>query len=290
MDSERRWLAPDGASIFYRHWRPPQPRGALVLLHGAASNSTRWWEFVRDTSLREDWSLIRIDRRGEGESTWRRFTGMREWCADVAGILSAEGFERGFVGGHCLGANISVEFGARYPERTAGLVLVEPMPRDSLIGHMRRTAQARGLLHVASGVMRVVNALGIYRRRMQPLDLEALDQKTRAEMAAGKTNDSAFALYASPLLDLRTTPTGSYVRDLIAVTARMPPFASIHAPVLAFLSRHSTFTDPPGTLRALEAFPRARIVELDTRHWIPTEQPREMRAAIESWINRVKPH
>lgn len=290
MDAERRWVAPDGASIFYRHWRPERPRGALVLLHGAASNSTRWWEFVADTPLKQDWSLIRIDRRGEGQSVWRKPVGMAEWSADIAGILSAEGFERGVVGGHCLGANIAVEFGARYPERTAGLVLIEPMPRDSLTGSMRRTAQARVLLHLISGAMRVVNGLGLHRRTLMTLDLQKLDAQTRAQMALGKTNDSAFALYASPFLDLKTTPTGSYFRDLLAVTARMPPFEGIRAPVLALLSSHSTFTNPARTRRALEAFPNVEIVELHAHHWIPTEQPREMREAIEGWISGVRLH
>lgn len=289
MDSERRWVAPDGASIFYRHWRPAHPRGALVLLHGAASNSTRWWEFVADTSLKDHWSLIRIDRRGEGQSVWRKPAGMAEWCDDIAGILAAEGFERGVVGGHCLGANVAVEFGARHPARAAGLVLVEPMPRDSLTGSMHRTAQARPLLHLISGVMRLVNGLGFHRRTLMALDLEVLDAHTRAQMARGHDNESAFALYASPFLDLKTTPTGSYFRDLLAVTARMPPFETIRAPVLALLSAHSTFTDPPKTRRALEAFPRVEIVELHTRHWIPTEQPREMREAIENWLKGQTP-
>jgi hypothetical protein len=31
------------------------------------------------------------------------------------------------------------------------------------------------------------------------------------------------------------------------------------------------------------------IVELAARHWIPTEQPAAMRAAIESWIARRFP-
>ncbi len=284
MDSTRRWLAPDGASILYRSWRPARPRGALVLLHGAASNSTRWWEFVRDTSLRDEWALIRIDRRGQGESVWRKPAGMAEWCDDTAGILAAEGFERGVVGGHCLGANVAIAFGARHPQRTEGLVLVEPMPRSALIGHMRMTARARGLLHVASGAARVLNALGVHRRRLMSLDLERLDHETRSAMARGETQDSAFALYASPFLDLKTTAFGSYVRELLAVTGPLPPFESIAARTLALISRNSTFTDPPSTRRELARLPRATVVELDSRHWVPTECPREMREAIEAWM------
>jgi len=285
MDAERRWLAPDGASIFYRCARPANPRGALVLMHGIASNSTRWWEFVRKTSLKDAWTLIRIDRRGQGQSVWRGATGARAWCDDIAGILDAEGHGHAFVGGHCLGANIAIEFGARHPARTAGLVLIEPMPRPSLAGTMRRTARMRGLLHAAQALAHAANALGLYRRRLRPLDLEVLDRRTRAALAEGKTRDSAFALYASPLSDLATLPSRSYFRDLLAVTGDLPPFESIEAPVLALISRNSTFTDPPATRRALEAFPSLTLVELDARHWIPTEQPDAMREAIERWIS-----
>ena len=289
MDAARVWVAPDGASIAYRHWRPSNPRGALVLLHGVASNSTRWWEFVADTSLKGSWSLIRIDRRGQGGSVWRGATGMQEWCDDIAGILDAEGFSRAVVGGHCLGANIAVEFAARRPICISGLVLIEPLPRASLIGAMRRTVRLKWLLFVLSGIARALNAVGIYRRRLRPLDLEKLDRKTRAAMATGRTNNSDLEAYASPLLDLATTPSASYFRDLLAMTSELPPFSSISAPVLALLSKHSTFTDPPATRRALEAFPDSEIVELEARHWIPTEQAAAMREAMEGWIARRFP-
>ncbi|APV48290.1 hypothetical protein BWI17_00500 [Betaproteobacteria bacterium GR16-43] len=282
MDSTHRWVAPDGASIFYRHWRPANPRGALVLLHGVASNSTRWWEFVEGTSLKDDWSLIRIDRRGQGESVWRKPAGMREWCDDIAGILSAEGFERGYVGGHCLGANIAIAFGAAHPDRTAGLVLVEPLPRSSLSGTLDRTARARGLLHLASGISRVANALGIYRRTLPKMDLKVLDQKTRAAIAHAEPG--ALDLYGAPLLDLKILPTGSYFRDLLAVTGELPDFATIPAPALALLSKHSTFTDPAATRAALARLPHCDVIELDAIHWIPTEQPVAMREAIEKML------
>lgn len=284
MDDEQVWQAPDGARIFYRLWSAPKPRGVLVLMHGVASNSTRWWEFVADTSLKSSWDLLRIDRRGQGRSAWRGRLGMREWCEDIAGLLDKHGHSRAVVGGHCLGANIAVEFAARFASRTAGLVLIEPMPRNSLIGAMRRTARIRGLLHGLAAGARALNALGLYRRGLRSLDLERLDRETRAAIAGGQADDSTLALYASPLLDLTSTPSGSYFRDLLAVTAPMPPFATIDAPVLALISRHSTFTDPPRTRRALEAFPHARIVEFEAKHWIPTEQPAAMREAIEYWF------
>ncbi len=57
---------------------------------------------------------------------------MAEWCADLAALLDAEGYRRAVIAGHCLGANIAVEFASRYLAKAVGLVLIEPMPREAL--------------------------------------------------------------------------------------------------------------------------------------------------------------
>lgn len=281
------WTAPDGARVFYRLLRAGAGRPVLVLLHGMASNSTRWNEFVRETRLRESCDLLRIDRRGQGRSAWRGAAGVKEWCDDIAGILAAEGYSRAFVGGHCLGANVAVEFAARHPALTAGLVLVEPMPAGALAGTMASVARWRGVLRLLLGLSRVANALGIHRRRVAELDLEELDRRTRAEIAGGRPGESALALYASPLADLRTTPTASYFRDLLAVTAPLPDLSTIGIPALALVASGSTMTDPARTRAAVAAFPRVTCVDLPARHWIPTEQPAAMRAAVEDWLSHV---
>ena len=284
MDAPRSRLAADGTRVFYRLWRPAAPVGALVLLHGVASNSTRWWEFVAGTRLRERWCLVRVDRRGQGESVARRGAGMAEWCEDIAAILADEGFERGVVAGHCLGANIAVEFAARYPQRTSGIVLVEPMLRPALAGVMRTAARLRPLVQVLAATARAANALGLHRRHLPSLDLEVLDREARAAMAAGNTQ--ALDRYASPLADLAIMPIASYLQDLLAVTAPLPALETIRAPALVLMSRHSTFTDPAATKRELARIPDCSIAEIEAQHWIPTEQPLAMREAIDAWIAR----
>ena len=265
----------------------------LVLLHGLASNSTRWSEFARESRLPGCCDLLLMDRRGQGRSTWRGATGMREWCDDIAGVLDKEGYPSAFVGGHCLGANVAIEFAARHPERTAGLVLVEPMPREALVGTLARVAKLRPLLALGVGAMRALNGLGIYRSRLRSCDLEALDRASRGRIAGGARSEDVLTIYASPFADLACMPLASYLRDLLAVTAPLPSLAGIAAPVLALLSRESTMTDPARTRAALAAFPDATCVEIAARHWIPTEQPAAMRTAIDDWIEarvRASPH
>ena len=209
---------------------------------------------------------------------------MREWCDDVAGLLAAEGYARAVVGGHCLGANIAVEFAVRHPTLASALVLIEPMPHEALAGTMARLARWRGVLRALAAMAGALNSIGLYRRHLADLDLEALDRKTRAALAGGRSTESALALYASPFLDLSTTPAVSYLRDLLAVTAPLPPFSSIAVPVLALVSRDSSMTDPQRARKALAAFPGLTCVDIAARHWIPTEQPDAMRTAIEDWL------
>ncbi|TAK40635.1 MAG: alpha/beta hydrolase [Betaproteobacteria bacterium] len=260
--------------------------GAIVLLHGVASNRSRWSEFAATTALREAWALLAPDLRGNGDFVYRGRIGMAEWCADIAALLDAKGHSRAIVIGHCLGANIALNFAARFPQRVHGLVLIEPMPPDALIGTMREVKRLRPLLHVLIPIVRALNALGISRRQLAPLDLEILDRETRAALARGPQGEAQLAKYASPLLDLRTTATGAYLQALLAVTEELPAPERIPAPVLALVSERSTFTDAGLTRAYLERLSDCETVALPAKHWIPTEQPQAMRDVIESWVGR----
>ncbi len=255
----------------------------LILLHGLASNSTRWWDFAARTRLK-DWKILRPDLRGatgvrDRGSRDRGRINMRIWCDDLARLLDAEGSERAVIAGHCLAANIALNFAARYPQRTAGLALIEPMPPDALAGGIKHLAYFRPLLYVLAWSAMAFNLLGIYRRRLEPMDLEQWDRAVQS----GKKD---LERYASPLTDLRYVPFAAYVQGLAAMGDPLPDLAQIRCPTLALLSRKSTLTDPARAKQILRALPVLEIVELDAEHWIPTEQPEAMCRAIEDWIAR----
>src|SRR6185436_18066922 len=197
--------------------RAAQPDGALktiVFLHGLASNGSRWWDFAARTQL-TDWRILRPSLRGASGTGDRRPVGMQQWSDDLARLLDAEGAPRAVVAGHCLGANIALNFAARYPQRTAALVLIEPMPPRALTGKLGFLRHFRFIPITLSWLLRGINALGIYRRRIEPMDLEAWDKAVRAGTAD-------LATYASPFSDLRFTPLAAYFRALAAVGDPLP--------------------------------------------------------------------
>jgi pimeloyl-ACP methyl ester carboxylesterase len=285
MESARTLRTQEGVTIAYRASRVAAPRGMLVLLHGLASNLSRWSEFVATTRLVQTWDMVRLDLRGHAGSLCRGRIGMDEWCSDIAAILRAEGAPRAVLVGHCLGANVALWFAQRMPQATAGLVLIEPMFRQALRGPLATVAAMRPLLALLVPALRALAALGVHRRRLAALDLAALDREARAAMAR---HGGGFPeqRYASPLEDLKSLPLVVYLQDLLAVTGPLPELAAIGAPALALISTGTTLGNPEIAAQLLGRLLHGEIVRLAAQHWIPTEQPEAMTALIERWCER----
>ena len=284
MEVRRTYVAPDGARISYGLTRAGKPRRTLVLLHGVASNMTRWWRFLAETRLAESWDILRLDLRGHGGSVWRGRVGMDVWVSDLAGILRSEHAGPAEIVGHCLGANLALWFARLEPGLVSGLVLIEPMFRAAITGRMKHILHLRPLLAALTQPLRALAALGIHRRSLQPLDLEVLDQAAYASMAGGSFPTDR---YSSPVHELRVLPTVAYLQDLLAVTDPLPELSTIATPALALLSSGGMFGDPGITVRRLAELQDCRVEHLDSVHWIPTEQPRGMLEAIERWCGRL---
>ena len=106
-DEEKSLRSPDGACLFYRARRAPGGPNRLVLLvHGAASNHTRWSEFVRRSTLGERYDLLRPDMRGNARSMYRGRLDLDTWCRDLVQIMDAEGGGPAVVIGHSLGRRL----------------------------------------------------------------------------------------------------------------------------------------------------------------------------------------
>jgi pimeloyl-ACP methyl ester carboxylesterase len=286
MDRARTFVTSDGVRLAYRLWRPGSPRRTLVLMHGLASNHTRWSELVATTCLRESWDLLRPDLRGFGQSIARTQVGLEVWSRDLAAILAAEQAPPAVVVGHCLGANVALTFADRFPAATDRLVLIEPMFREALTGGLRLPARLRRLAAILAVLARALNTVGVYRRRLPPLDLEQLDREARAAMAKGGPSAFPEARYGSVLEDLKYTPTAVYLDGLRAVTGPLPELRKIAAPTLSLLSTGGRFGDPAITARLLGELKHGEVRLLEARHWIPTESPFHMRRAIEEWCAR----
>jgi esterase len=288
MEPTRTLTAPDGATLFYRLLPATHnpSRRVAVLLHGMASNYTRWSEFVEFTSLKETWDILCPDLRGHNESFTRGRIGMRRWCADLDAVLAKAGYDNGVFVGHSLGAQVAVEFAARYPGRVSGLVLIDPIFRPALHGQALAIRKLWCLFSAASNAVRLLNTLGFRRRRIPKRNLRQLDEQTRARLLDAGKQEEMVKLYTSPLADLQFFPTANYLQEFVEVTRPLPSLRDIPVPTLVLLSESKTFTDPEITRALLAPLDHVEVERIPAHHWPLTEKPAEVRQAIERWCAR----
>lgn len=261
------------------------PPPAVLLLHGLASNGSRYAEFREHTTLAARHRLLAPDLRGHGAALTRGRIDSETWCDDLVALLDAESQARAIVVGHSLGAQVALRLAARHPARVAGLVLIDPVFRPALHGRWLRIARAAPLLRAAATAVRGLNALGLHRGPLPPLDLRALDRLARQALAdPDPAAEAAFvARYSSTRADLRHVPTAVYLQDLVEMFRPVPAPGALPQPVLALLSTGATFADP-AAMRAALAGPRVQVQAVDCHHWPLTERPEAVRHAIESWV------
>lgn len=102
---------------------------AVLLNHGMTSTSRMWDSNVK--ALAATHTVITWDFRGHGESDYPLAPEAYSpaiFLEDMAALLDTVGVAQAVVGGMSLGGYLSLEFLLAYPERTAGLILVDTGP------------------------------------------------------------------------------------------------------------------------------------------------------------------
>jgi pimeloyl-ACP methyl ester carboxylesterase len=114
-----------GNELSIREWAG-QPGGRdFLLVHGLASNAMTWDGVAAELSACGH-HAVAVDQRGHGRSDKPETGyGFEETSADLLALIEALRLQRPIVAGQSWGGNVVLDFGARYPEALAGLVMVD---------------------------------------------------------------------------------------------------------------------------------------------------------------------
>lgn len=278
----------DGVEICYWvHRCRDGPSPAVLLIHGAASNHTRWSELTRRTKLRDRYDLVLPDMRGNARSMCRGRLDLGTWCEDLVAILDAENYDSVIAVGHSLGAQIALHFAATHPQRVQGLALIDPVVRQALAGRPKRLKRAEPLVRFGILILRMLNRLGLRRRQFPLMDLEALDAETRKAMQGGHPRDVLVQSYSAMGLILEHMPIANYLQQLVASISPLPELERINVPTLVLESTGADIMDRARSRAELTRLQSVELVKIEATHWPLTERPEEVRRAIENWIERL---
>ncbi len=132
MDARiKKFKTPDGANIYYEWWIPANPKGNIVFIHGLGDHISRYGEFTRYFASC-GFGVCMFDMRGHGQSSGRRahcksFSDLLRDLSQFIEILH-ESYETVpiFLVGHSFGAQVAINFVARYSKGIRGLVALSP--------------------------------------------------------------------------------------------------------------------------------------------------------------------
>lgn len=123
---------------YYQNGTPGKK--ALVLVHGFSDNGLCWQPVAEE--LGHDYDIYMPEMRGHGLSA-RVQPGMNfDMVADFHGFIHSLDLSRPVVAGHSMGASIAFQFGARFAQLPAALILEDPPWFDAVPDHYRERRES----------------------------------------------------------------------------------------------------------------------------------------------------
>lgn len=103
----------------------PKDAPAIVLLHGSNADLLTWEPWA--AALKTRYRVIRFDQVGHGLTgpDPKHDYSRDNYVADVLAVADTLGLERFIIGGNSMGGKHALAFAVAYPDRVAGLVLVD---------------------------------------------------------------------------------------------------------------------------------------------------------------------
>lgn len=265
--------------------RSQNAKNTLVMLHGVASNHTRWSEFVKNTSLKEEWNLLSIDLRGHGHSMYRGVINRNVWVSDLKAIIEYEQLSQVVLLGHSLGAEIAMDYVNMWPAEVKRLIMIDPVFPGNLHGALAEVKRFKHLIRLITWMIQFLNLLGLRRRHFTYRDMHQLDEQTR-KILKENPGMKISELYMNPFTDLSYIPIANYLQDQFEVVRPLPMLENLNVPTLVILSAGSSLSDRYANEVQISRLPKSEIAMVDCDHWPLTEQPEVVREIIDGWCQR----
>lgn len=284
---ERRYTERDGVKLSWSFYPAKEKsRGVLVLLHGVASNGSRYEEFAETCSQHRHWDIVRMDLRGHAGSVANKVATLETWSADVAQIIRDLGVDKVLLLGHSLGAQIAMRFAVLYPELLKGLILLDPLVSQAYTQKTYDIQKKKPIVHSIEKSARFLNLFGL-RRKLVPQNLREKDAVARVMIAKGGADFQAFIeRYSSPKFDVKLIHMAQYMRDIIETGRPTPDSECFKSPTLVLAAKNGTYVKADIVQSWVEAMDSGELVTVPCAHWPLTECPDAVSAAIDSWTER----
>jgi pimeloyl-ACP methyl ester carboxylesterase len=249
------------------HFRESGAGLPLVILHGVFGSGENWFTVAKKFS--EQFHVFLPDQRNHGRSPHSDAFDYPLLVEDLKDFADERGLKKFFLIGHSMGGKVAMQFAAQFPERLAGLVVVDIAPRFYPPHHEE----------VIAG--------------LKAVDLENTASRTEAEAAMTKyisegdvrqfllknlyrKEDGKFAWRINlPVLERQASGIGNQ-NNLQG---------PVEIPTLFVKGNNSRYIRQEDEAGILAIFPQASIVGIEgAGHWVQAEKPEEFTACVLNFL------
>lgn len=236
----------------------------ILMIHGLNTQAYCWQPVVE--RMTSGTRVICPDLRGHGATDWsREGYWMADFADDMAALVDRLGLDRFDVIGHSLGVRIALILAGRLGDRVRTLALSDCGPEAPRAGaeNVRNRAVGQNSTRAPAEEDEARERLRETYPSWQPEFIDDQVSHIYRRNWAGK-----LVRRADPELSWISGRAGLREVDLMWQMSR-----AITAPTLIMRGRTSFLLDEAGAARMGREIPDARLLEFDTGHYIPFEDP-----------------
>lgn len=258
-------------TLFYRHFGTASAAAPVIIIHGANYYDSFDWIEVAG-ALARDREVVAYDQRGFGESSW---SAARDYSndavlGDITALLDHFGWKRAVVMGHSMGGGQAVLYGARMPERTAAVVLVDHCPGAGGAAAAPGQAGPAGFPSLEAA-----------------LKATSRDQRTPLSRVEGFTRktDGGLLFKRDPSFSNKKPDTAGWSPKIVSSDA-WADLAAIAAPLLVIRGTQSDRFDDTRIARVQQVQPNVEIANIDCGHDVAGAAPDALIAAVGGFLRQ----
>ena len=250
--------------LFYREIEGQGPN--IIILHGLFGSSDNWLPQAR--MMGGQFHVFLPDLRNHGQSPHTDEFNYKLMAEDVNEFIQQHQISDPVLIGHSMGGKAVMTLATHYPEIPSSLIVVDIAPKRYTPQHDR----------ILEGL----------------LSIPVAQLKSRAEA------DEALAEYVSEsavrqflLKNLQRNPEGGFgwkmnleaiSRHISSVGDAVEKDKPFHGPVLFVRGARSNYVTDNDIEGIKTLFPMARLLTMDTGHWVQSEKPAELVDVVTAFL------
>lgn len=229
----------------------------IIILHGLFGMLDNWQRIANELS--SDFQVWLVDQRNHGRSPHDEVHTYDAMADDLQELITTEGIEAPIIVGHSMGGKTAMRFAQKFPESTAGIVVVDMGIRQYPIHHDT-----------------IVEGL-------KSIQVESLQSRAEADEQLEK-HIPEFGVRQFLLKNLNRKKDGSYEwrfnlpvleKELANIVSGLPGESS-QVKSLFITGSRSGYVKDDDIPEIQTVFPNSRFEKLEAGHWIHAEKPEEV--------------